>query len=71
ERFHVVKPNYEGVRISFDDEEVKGWMLVRMSLHDPIMPMNIESDTEGGVEKILSRISPFFVKYESLDSSSL
>ena len=71
EKFNIVTPNYEGVRISFDDEEVKGWMLIRMSLHDPIMPMNIETDNEGGVEKILSRIRPFFARYESLDSSSL
>lgn len=66
-RFHIVEPNYEGVRISFDDEEVSGWMLLRMSLHDPILPMNIETNEEGGVEKVLERIRPFFEKYESLD----
>lgn len=67
ERFHIVEPNYEGVRISFRDEEVHGWMLIRMSLHDPILPMNIETNEEGGVEKVLERIRPFFANYESLD----
>lgn len=71
ERFHIVEPNYEGVRISFDDEEVQGWMLIRMSLHDPIMPMNIETNEVGGIEKVLERIRPFFEKYTSLDSSCL
>ena len=71
ERFHIVEPNYEGVRISFDDEEVQGWMLIRMSLHDPIMPMNIETNEAGGIAKVLERIRPFFEKFEKLDSSCL
>ncbi len=69
--FRIVEPNYEGVRISFDDEQVHGWLLLRMSLHDPIMPMNIETNEDGGVEKVLERILPFFEKYDQLDSSSL
>ncbi len=67
ERFEIVKPNYEGVRISFHDEEVQGWMLIRMSLHDPILPMNIETEKEGGVAVVLERLKPFFTKYEHLD----
>ena len=67
ERFHIVEPNYEGVRISFNDEEVQGWMLIRMSLHDPILPMNIETEKEGGVAVVLERLKPFFTKYENLD----
>ena len=68
ERFHIVEPNYEGVRISFKDEEVHGWMLLRMSLHDPILPMNIETDEIGGVQIVLDRIKPFFAKYEHLNT---
>lgn len=71
ELFHIVEPNYEGVRISFRDEEVQGWMLIRMSLHDPIMPMNVETNNEGGIDKVLERIRPFFRSYEHLDSSCL
>ncbi len=71
ERFHIVEPNFEGVRISFDDEEVQGWMLIRMSLHDPIMPMNVETNEIGGIEKILERIRPFFGRFEQLDSSCI
>ena len=61
-RFHIVEPNYEGIRVSFDDEEVRGWMLVRMSLHDPVIPMNVESSREGGVAVILGRIREFFAE---------
>lgn len=71
DRFQVVEPNYEGVRVSFDDEEVKGWMLIRMSLHDPILPMNIETKEKGMVEKVLERIHPFFARYNGLETGSI
>ncbi len=61
-RFHIVEPNYEGIRVSFDDEEVQGWFLLRMSLHDPVMPMNVEARKKGGVKVILDRLAPFFAQ---------
>lgn len=64
--FHMVKDNYEGVRVSFQDEEVSGWILVRMSLHDPIIPINVEANEAGGVEIILNRVRPFFASYDKL-----
>ncbi len=66
-RFRVVEPNYEGIRISFDDPEVKGWMLLRMSLHDPVMPMNVETQEEGGCEKVMERLKPFLAAHTSLE----
>lgn len=66
ERFHIVEPNYEGVRVSFDDSEVKGWMLLRMSLHDPVLPMNVEAEEKGGCQVILDRLKPFFSQYDRL-----
>lgn len=71
ESFHIVEPNYEGVRISFDDAEVKGWVLFRMSLHDPLLPMNIEANEVGGVQVILNRVKPFFAKYEYLENDEI
>ena len=50
---YAVAPNsYEGVRITFDSDEVKGWILLRMSLHDPQMPFNIEGVREGDCDKL-------------------
>ncbi len=65
-RFHIVSPNYEGIRVSFDDEEVKGWMLVRKSLHDPVLPINVEAQKEGGADIIMGRVLPFFGQYDRL-----
>ena len=65
-RFHLVVPNFEGIRVSFDDEEVKGWLLLRMSLHDPVLPLNLESKEAGGTAVIRQRIAPFFEQYDWL-----
>ena len=59
EGFSIEVPNYEGVRVNYDVDGVKGWFLLRKSLHDPVMPFNIESDTEGGTDKILPLIYDF------------
>lgn len=63
----VEEPNYEGVRINFPD----GWMLLRMSLHDPIMPLNIESQISGGVRHIISIIKPILDTFTELDTDVL
>lgn len=67
----LVQPNYEGVRIDFTHESCKGWMLLRKSLHDPIMPLNVESDVEGGCDEIRRRLKPLLEKYNDLDISRL
>lgn len=67
----LVSPNYEGVRINFDTQSLKGWLLLRKSLHDPIMPLNIESDVAGGCEEIKKLMKPLLASYEELDISKL
>lgn len=68
----IVEPkNYEGVRVSFDKDNGDGWFLLRMSLHDPVMPLNIESNSKGGVKKIASKLLPFLSSYTGLDVSPL
>ena len=65
--WHVAPDNREGIRVSFDKEKGDGWFLLRLSVHDPIMPLNIESNTEGGVEVILSHLNDFWKTTEGLD----
>jgi len=59
-------PNYEGVRVNLDKDHGDGWFLIRKSLHDPVMPLNIESNIDGGVEKIINQIKPFLNTYDKL-----
>lgn len=61
--FEIEVPNYEGVKLATEN----GWCLLRMSLHEPVMPLNIESDVEGGVDKILQAIKKFIESNEFLE----
>jgi phosphomannomutase len=63
----VAPDNYEGLRISFSKDEGGGWFLLRMSLHDPLMPLNIESSKTGGCAQIAQSLMPFLEGYTQLD----
>ena len=65
--WHIAPDNREGVRVSFDKDNGDGWFLLRLSVHDPIMPLNIESNRVGGVDVILSHLSDFWKTTEGLD----
>ena len=67
----IVPNNYEGVRISCNSATEAGWFLLRLSLHDPVIPLNIESNVEGGVMSIASRLLEFLKEFEVLDRSAL
>jgi len=65
--FKIADDNREGIRVSALD----GWFLLRLSVHDPLMPINIESNHVGGVREILQKLYPFFKAQTSLDISLL
>ena len=69
EGWGVISPNYEGIRVRCTSENEKGWFLLRMSLHDPVMPLNIESDIEGGVEAIAAKLELLLTHFHSLNSN--
>ncbi len=71
EEWEIVTPNYEGIRISSTNENEKGWLLMRLSLHDPVIPVNIESNIEGGVKNIANRLVDFLKDKSYLDISSI
>lgn len=48
--------NREGIRVNFDAQHGNGWFLLRLSLHDPLMPLNFESDSPGGVKVIAKTV---------------
>ena len=55
EGWSLERENFEGVRVNCDQEHGNGWLLMRKSLHEPIMPLNMESESEGG-NIIMARI---------------
>ncbi|MGI6279634.1 MAG: phosphomannomutase/phosphoglucomutase [Acutalibacteraceae bacterium] len=65
--FKVADDNREGIRVSTKN----GWFLLRLSVHDPVMPMNFESDVAGGIDEDISKIRDFLSGFEGLDISAL
>ncbi len=63
--------NHEGLRLCYDALHGDGWALMRMSLHDPVLPMNVESNSENGCFKMVKDLYYFLKKYDFLDVSPL
>ena len=63
--------NFEGVRVNLDEAHGNGWFLLRLSLHDPLLPLNIESNDVGGVKIIAKELAAFVSGYDKLDSAKL
>ena len=63
--------NHEGLRYSFCQEGLQGWFLLRLSLHDPLMPLNIEADTPGGTKAIARMLRDYLDGCRQLDCAVL
>lgn len=67
----VAPDNFEGVRINFDKAHGDGWLLLRMSVHEPLLVLNCESAAVGGVKIMVGFFKDFISKYEKIDTSAL
>jgi len=63
--------NYEGIRVSTAHGAGDGWFLVRLSVHDPVIVLNAESNSPGGVKKMLTELSGLLKEFELLDTAGL
>ncbi|XP_061975644.1 uncharacterized protein LOC133697223 isoform X2 [Populus nigra] len=59
--------NYEGVRVS----GFGGWFLLRLSLHDPVLPLNIEASSHEDAVKLGLAVASAVKKFPALDTSAL
>lgn len=63
----------EGVRVFFGSEKeadpslIQGWMLIRLSLHDPVMPVNMEGVRAGDCDKMKDYLKRLLEGYSELD----
>ncbi len=69
----LANDNREGVRITFnlDGGVANAWFQLRLSLHDPVMPLNAESDVPGGVKRMLGQLYELLKGCEELDLEPL
>ena len=71
EGWTLAPSNYEGVRVNLDENHGNGWFLLRLSLHDPLLPLNIESNSQGGVKQIAGELMQFLQNLDKLDLAPL
>jgi len=69
EGWALVEPNYEGIRVKCSEE--RGWFLIRQSLHDPLLVLNVESDRTGGSRIIINELKKTLSNFAELDISNL
>lgn len=63
--------NEEGIRYTVNDVYGSGWFLLRMSLHEPLLVLQVENDVEGTNRKVLAALEPFFTSYDRVTASNL
>lgn len=71
EGWKIADDNREGIRVFLDKEHGDGWFLLRLSVHDPLMPLNIESDSCGGTLTIVNQVYDFLKSFDMLDISMI
>lgn len=63
--------NEEGVRFDVTAPYGDGWFLLRMSLHEPLLVLQIENDQAGYMPSILKRLSEFLDGYPAVNQTKL
>ncbi|MGQ7371398.1 phosphomannomutase/phosphoglucomutase [Streptococcus suis] len=63
--------NEEGVRFDVTAPYGDGWFLLRMSLHEPLLVLQIENDQSGYMPSILKRLSEFLDGYPAVNQTKL
>ncbi len=69
--FTIADDNRDGIRVAADASHGDGWFLLRQSVHDPVMPYNVESNEKGGNKKITSAFYDFIKTQSELDLSAI
>jgi phosphomannomutase len=71
--WRLASDNREGVRINFDlDGDMdNAWLLLRLSVNDKVMPLNVESDVPGGARRILTELYELLKNDDELDMEPL
>ena len=71
--WHIAPDNREGIRVSFDlnGQKDAAWFLLRLSLHDPVLPLNLESDVPGGVTVLCRSLLSILEPLPGIDTAPL
>lgn len=61
----------EGIRVNVHDEFGSGWFLLRLSLHEPLLVLQVENDEAGKNHQVFSALEKFFIEQKELNSDKL
>lgn len=71
EGFTFNPENEEGVRFDLTAPYGEGWLLLRMSLHEPLLVLQVENDQAGHIPAVLQTVSTFLDKYPTVNQEKL
>lgn len=63
--------NEEGVRMDLSHPYGKGWFLLRMSLHEPLLVLQIEQDVPGMIPDVCKKLYELFTPFEQVNQEKL
>lgn len=63
--------NEEGIRINVRESFGSGWYLLRMSLHEPLLVLQVENDLANKNILVFEKLATFFNQYDCLEKNSL
>lgn len=66
---NIADPNYEGVKAYINNS--KSWFLIRISLHEPILAINIESEYLNGSKEIIDKIRYLLKDFKNINLRNL
>ena len=68
DNWELAPKNYQGIRVNCGN---KDWFLLRMSLHDPVLVLNIECDDKDKLKYIIFQLREFLIDYDKVELQNL
>lgn len=67
----VATDSFEGTKILFPAPEIDGFFILRLSVHDPILPVNFEAAQAGGVAHMARMLQGWLAPFDALTLAPL
>lgn len=71
EGFILDPENEEGVRFKVTSPYGSGWFLLRMSLHEPLLVLQVENDFKGNNQVVIEKLANFFNRYSNIEKNQI
>ncbi|HCM89633.1 MULTISPECIES: phosphomannomutase/phosphoglucomutase [Vagococcus] len=69
--FTIDSENEEGIRVNVSETYGSGWFLLRMSLHEPLLVLQVENDELNKNKVVFTKLATYFNQQERLNTEKL